>query len=174
MPFKLIPSFAAASDAALDGLIKDARPDFNAFAPCSALIPPSFIAVRKNARSSTLPPSCLIIGATLGIAFDKSSRLKTVWFSTELRKSIVFPSSADPIEKAFCNAIVVSNALSCATPPRTASLLACFTTSSNCFPELPAAAASAAIPIVSATLSPYLVYSFAMSRMFLSALSVSP
>ena len=41
-----------------DGLIKDARPDLSALAPSDALIPPSFIAVRKNARSSTSPPSC--------------------------------------------------------------------------------------------------------------------
>ena len=39
------------------GLIKDARADFNAFAPSDALIPPSRIAVRYKARSCTLPPS---------------------------------------------------------------------------------------------------------------------
>ena len=40
------------------GLIKDARPDLSALAPSDALIPPSFIAVIKKAKSFTSPPSC--------------------------------------------------------------------------------------------------------------------
>ena len=54
----LIPTAAAAFDAALLGLIKDARPDLSALAPCAAEIPPSCIAAIKYAKSFTSPPSC--------------------------------------------------------------------------------------------------------------------
>ena len=78
------------------------------------------------------------------------------------------------IWKAFLSAIVVSNAFSCVTPPRTASLFVCSTRLSNPLPEKPAAAASAAILIVSETLSPYFVYSSARSRIFFKAALVAP
>ena len=58
MPVIFIPRSLRNAAAFLLGLIKEARPDFSAFAPSDALIPPSFIAVRKNAKSSTSPPSC--------------------------------------------------------------------------------------------------------------------
>ena len=93
------------------GLINAASPDFNAFAPCAASIPPSFIAVRKNAKSSTVPPSCLMTGAAFGIAIVKSSIFNTVWFSTAFKKVILFLRSAADIPNAFVNEIVVSNAL---------------------------------------------------------------
>ena len=38
------------------GLIIDASPDLSAFAPSAAFTPPSFIAVRSNAKSFTSPP----------------------------------------------------------------------------------------------------------------------
>ena len=95
------------------GLIIDARPDFNALAPSDALIPPSFIAVRKNARSSTFPPSCLTTGAALGIAIVKSSIERTVWFSTAFKKLIFCANSSADKPKAFCNEIVVSSACCC-------------------------------------------------------------
>ena len=88
IPRILIPTVASISDAFLLGLMIDARPDFNAFAPSAALIPPSFIAVIKNAKSLTSPPRDFTIGAAIGIAVVTSSRDKTVWFSTELRKLI--------------------------------------------------------------------------------------
>ena len=58
IPLILMPSSPRNLLAFVDGLINDARPDLSALAPSDALIPPSFIAVRKNARSSTSPPSC--------------------------------------------------------------------------------------------------------------------
>ena len=82
----------------------------SALAPSDALIPPSFIAVRKNARSSTEPPSCLTTGAALGIAIVKSSIERTVWFSTALRKSIFFARSSAAMPKELVNDIVVSSA----------------------------------------------------------------
>ena len=86
----LIPRSESIPAAFLDGLIKDARPDLSAFAPSDALMPPSFIAVIKNAKSSTLPPSCLTTGPAFGIATVKSSILRTVWFSTAFKKLILF------------------------------------------------------------------------------------
>ena len=44
------------STATFVGLIKDASADLRAFAPSDALIPPSRIAVKYNAKSCTLPP----------------------------------------------------------------------------------------------------------------------
>ena len=85
MEFMLTPIEAKLSDARLVGLIKDARPDFKAFAPFSALTPPSRIAVIMTARSSTLPPRPLTTVATLGMATDMSSIVRIVWFSTALR-----------------------------------------------------------------------------------------
>ena len=85
IPFILTPRFARKSDAFLDGLINAESPDLSALAPSDALMPPSFIAVKKNARSSTLPPSCLTTGAAFGIAVVISSIDRTVWFSTALR-----------------------------------------------------------------------------------------
>ena len=58
IPLMLTPRPLSIFDALSEGLINDARPDLSAFAPSDALIPPSFIAVRKNAKSSTSPPSC--------------------------------------------------------------------------------------------------------------------
>ena len=58
MPLMLMPNPCINSLAFALGLIIEARPDLSALAPSDALMPPSFIAVRKNARSSTLPPSC--------------------------------------------------------------------------------------------------------------------
>ena len=110
IPLILIPSPASISAAFLEGLIIEARPDLSALAPSDALIPPSFIAVMKNARSSTSPPSCLITGAAFGIAIVKSSIDKTVWFSTALRKLILLASCSEDIPKAFCKDIVVSRA----------------------------------------------------------------
>ena len=104
------PSPAKNFDAFSDGLINDARPDLSALAPSDALIPPSFIAVRKNARSSTFPPSCWTTGPAFGIAIVKSSIDTTVWFSTALRKSIFFAKSSVATPNAFVTEIVVSNA----------------------------------------------------------------
>ena len=94
IPLILIPNPASISDALSVGLISEARPDFNAFAPSDALIPPSFMAVKKNAKSLTSPPSCLIIGATLGIAMVISSSDTTVWFSTAFKKSMLDAKSS--------------------------------------------------------------------------------
>ena len=143
------------------GLINDARPDLSALAPSDALIPPSFIAVKKNARSSTDPPSCLTTGPALGIAIVRSSIDTTVWFSTALRKSIFFAKSSAAIPKAFVTDIVVSNACSCSTPPRTARRVACATWAVRSAPVLPMAAALAAISIVLLTATPYFVNSSA-------------
>ena len=110
IPFILIPRSASIAAALSDGLIKDASPDLSALAPSDALIPPSRIAVRKNARSSTLPPSCLTTGPAFGIAIVKSSIAVIVWFSTEFKK-LIFParsSAAKP--KASVKDIVVNSA----------------------------------------------------------------
>ena len=53
-----------------------------------------------------------MIGPTLGIASETSSRDKTVWFSTEFKKSIVSAKFSVDILKAFCKAIVVFRAWS--------------------------------------------------------------
>ena len=58
IPLRLIPNPASICVAFSVGLIILERPDFRALAPSEALIPPSRIAVKKNARSSTSPPSC--------------------------------------------------------------------------------------------------------------------
>ena len=157
----LTPSPASIADAFLLGLINAARPDFNALAPSDALMPPSFIAVRKNAKSSTSPPSCFTTGPALGIAIVKSSIDTTVWFSTALRKLIFFAKSSAAVPNAFVIDMVVSRACPCSTPPRTASLVACATCAVRSAPVLPIAAASAAIFIVSTTATPYLVNSSA-------------
>ena len=91
----------------------DARPDFSALAPSEALIPPSFIAVRKKAKSSTSPPSCLTTGPAFGIAIVKSEIAVIVSFSTALRKSILLASSSAATPKAFVTEIVVSKASCC-------------------------------------------------------------
>ena len=137
----------------------DARPDFSALAPSPASIPPSFIAVIKNARSSTLPPSCLTTGAAIGIAVVRSSILVTDWFSTALRKSIFLARSSVAIPKAFVTDIVVSSACACSTLPRTASLVAFVTWLIRSAPIAPVAAASAARPRVLSTDIPHLVNS---------------
>ena len=173
IPLILIPRLPRNALALAEGLIKDARPDLSAFAPSDALMPPSFIAVRKNARSSTFPPSCFTTGPAFGIATVKSSIDTTVWFSTALRKSI-FPanwSAATP--NAFVTEIVVSNACACSTPPSTASLVASEICAVRSAPILPIAAASAAIFIVSSTATPYFVYSFASNLICLTIASVS-
>ena len=114
-PLTLMPKPLRNSEALLVGLIRDARPDLSALAPSEALMPPSFIAVRKNARSSTSPPSCLITGAALGIAMVRSSIDVAVWFSTEFRKLIFLPRSSAAVPNAFVKDIVVSRACCCST-----------------------------------------------------------
>ena len=161
IPLIFTPRPMSIFDAFSDGLIKEARPDLSALAPSDALIPPSFIAVRKNARSSTSPPSCLTTGPAFGIAIVKSSIETTVWFSTALRKSILFAKSSVATPNALVTEIVVSSACSCSTPPSTASLVASETCASKSAPILPIAAALAAISIVFSTATPYFVYSFA-------------
>ena len=173
IPLIFIPRPPSILDAFSDGLIKDARPDLSALAPSEALMPPSFIAVRKNARSSTSPPSCCTTGPALGIAIVKSSIDTTVWFSTALRKSIFFAKSSAATPNAFVTEIVVSNACSCSTPPRTASLVASVTCAVSSAPILPIAAAFAAISMVFSTATPYLVYSFARVCICLTIASVS-
>ena len=115
IPFMLIPRPARNSLVFFAGLIIEARPDLSALAPSDALIPPSFIAVMKNARSSTDPPSCFTTGPAFGIAIVKSSIERTVWFSTALRKLIFCASSSDARPNAFVNDIVVSSACCCST-----------------------------------------------------------
>ena len=115
MPFMLMPISARNSLVFFAGLMMDASPDLSALAPSDALIPPSFIAVIKNARSSTDPPSCFTTGPAFGIAIVKSSIDKTVWFSTAFRKLIFCASCSDDIPKAFCKEIVVSSACCCST-----------------------------------------------------------
>ena len=127
IPLILIPNPASILLAVLVGLIRDAKPDLSAFAPSEALIPPSFMAVRKNAKSSTLPPSCLTTGAAFGIAVVKSSIDRTVWFSTALRKLIFLARSSADNPNAFVSDIVVSKAFCWSTPPRTASFVALVT-----------------------------------------------
>ena len=173
IPVMLIPISISIALAFLVGLIRDARPDLSALAPSDALIPPSFIAVKKNARSSTSPPNCLTTGPALGIAIVKSSIDTTVWFSTALRKSIFLVKSSAATPKAFVIDIVVSNAFSCSTAPRTASLVASATCAVRSAPVLPIAAASAAIFITSTTATPYLVNSFASKPISFNALSAS-
>ena len=155
------------------GLINDARPDLSALAPSDALIPPSFIAVKKNARSSTSPPSCFTTGPAFGMAIVKSSIDTIVWFSTELRKSIFFPRSSAAMPNALVKEIVVCSACSCSTLPRTASLVACATCAVSSAPVLPIAAADAASSIVLLTATPYFVNSFASNSISFKALFVS-
>ena len=166
------PSFPRNAAAFSDGLIKDARPDFKALAPSDALIPPSFIAVKKKARSSTDPPNCWTTGPALGIASVKSSIDTTVWFSTALRKLILLAKSSAATPKAFVTDIVVSSACSCSTPPRTARRVACATWAVRSAPVLPIAAALAAISIVSVTATPYFVNSLASCSTSAKALLV--
>ena len=122
-----MPNPASMSAAFPVGLISAARPDFKALAPSDALIPPSRIAVRKNARSSTSPPSCLTTGPALGTAMVRSSIEVTVWFSTALRKLIFFAKSVVAVPKALVMDIVVFRASCCSTWPRTASRFASLT-----------------------------------------------
>ena len=143
------------------GLMSDARPDFRALAPSDALIPPSRIAVRKNAKSLTSPPSCWITGAAFGIAVVRSSIDVTVWFSTALRKLISPRRSFVAVPKALVNEIVVSRALLCSTLPKTDKRVASATCARRSAPCLPVAAAVAAISMVSLIATPYLVNSFA-------------
>ena len=167
------PMPASMSLAFLLGLINDARPDLSALAPSDALMPPSFMAVKKNAKSSTDPPSCLTTGPALGIASVKSSIDTTVWFSTAFKKLILPARSSAAIPKALVTEIVVSKALSCSTFPRIANLVASATCAVSSAPTLPIAAASAAIFIVSTTATPYLVKDSASSLTSASALFVS-
>ena len=110
IPFILIPISASIAVAFSVGLINDARPDLSAFAPSDALIPPSRIAVKKNARSSTLPPSCFTTGPAFGIAIVKSSIAVMVWFSTEFKK-LIFPAKSSAAKpKASVKDMVVNNA----------------------------------------------------------------
>ena len=110
MALMLIPSFCKNSEDTFVGLIKEARPDLSALAPSEALTPPSFIAVRKNARSSTSPPSCLTTGAAFGIAMVKSSIDRTDWFSTAFKKSIFPARSSAATPNALVTEIVASKA----------------------------------------------------------------
>ena len=155
IPLTLIPKLCKNCDAFCDGLIKDARPDLMALAPSDALIPPSFIAVRKNARSLTSPPSCLTTGAAFGIAIVRSSMLSVVWFSTAFKKSMFLPRSCAETPNAFVRLMVVSSAFCWSTPPRTASFADWLICAKRSEPVLPIAAAWAAISMVSATARPY-------------------
>ena len=101
IPFIFIPRSERNLADFSEGLIKEARPDFNALAPSDALIPPSFMAVRKKAKSSTSPPSCLTTGPAFGIAIVKSSIAVMVWFSTAFKKLIFEARSSAAIPKAF-------------------------------------------------------------------------
>ena len=154
-----MPNPASISLVFFAGLIIDARPDLSALAPSDALIPPSFIAVIKNARSSTDPPSCLTTGPAFGIAIVKSSIERTVWFSTALRKLIFCANCSADIPKAFCKEIVVSRACCCSTCPSTASFVAEITCAVRLLPVRPIAAAEAAMSIVSLAATPYFVNS---------------
>ena len=109
-PLIFIPALFKDSLAAFVGLTIEARPDFSAFAPSAALTPPSRIAAKKTAKSSTSPPSPRITGATFGIAIVISSRDTTVWFSTAFKKSIVDASFVDEILNADCRAMVAVRA----------------------------------------------------------------
>ena len=160
---KLTPNLPSVAVADLLGLIKDAKPDFNAFAPCSALTPPSCIAAKNTVKSFTLPPNPSITGATRGIAAAISCRLTTVWFSTMFKKLIVFANSSPESLNALWSAIVVSNAAFWSIWPSVASLVDCATASVKSEFCLPAAAACAARLIVSFTAMPYFVYSLAKS-----------
>ena len=173
MPLRLMPKPCINSEAFSVGLISEARPDLRALAPSDALIPPSFMAVRKKARSSTSPPSCLITGPALGIAMVKSSMEVTVWFSTAFRKLIFFARSSVAVPNALVRDIVVASACSFSTLPSTASLVASATCAKRSAPCLPIAAASAARPMVFSTATPYLVYSAASAWMSLTMRSVS-
>ena len=75
-------------------MIREAIADLIALAPSDAFTPPSFIAVKYNAKSFTSPPRDFTTGPALGIASTKSARLVDVWFSTALRKSIDCVSSS--------------------------------------------------------------------------------
>ena len=108
--FMLMPYDSATADAALVGDIRLAKPDFRAFAPSAALTPPSRIAVSNTDKSSMLPPSPLMTGATRGIACVMSSRLVIVWFSTALRKFVFAASSSLETPNADCILIVASSA----------------------------------------------------------------
>ena len=124
IPAMLMPSFCRNSEDTFVGLIREARPDFSAFAPSEALIPPSFIAVKKNARSSTSPPSCFTTGPAFGIAIVRSLIEVTVSFSTAFKKSIFFARSSAATPKALVTEIVADKASCCSTSPSTASLVA--------------------------------------------------
>ena len=110
MPWTLTPRDSSISAAFPVGLIKAAKPDFKALAPSEALIPPSFIAVRKKARSSTLPPSCFTTGPAFGIAIVRSLMAVMVSFSTELRKLILPAKSSAATPNASVTAIVALSA----------------------------------------------------------------
>ena len=131
------------------------------------------MAVRKKARSSTSPPSCLTTGPALGTAMVKSSMLTTVWFSTAFKKSVFLARSSVATPKALVRDIVVFRASCCSTPPKTARRVASATCAVRSAPILPIAAASAASSIVFSTATPYLVNSFAKSFMLCRAASVS-
>ena len=110
MPLIFIPRSPKNFEDFSDGLIREAKPDFSAFAPSDALIPPSFIAVRKNAKSSTVPPSCLTTGPAFGIAIVRSSIDVTDWFSTAFKKSIFPARSSAATPNALVTEIVASKA----------------------------------------------------------------
>ena len=154
IPLRFTPKPLSMSLALCVGLIKDARPDFRALAPSDALIPPSFIAAMKKARSLTSPPRAFTTGATFGIAVVISSRDITVWFSTALRKSISVARSLDEIPKAFCKDMVVSRALFSSSCPNTDSFRAAAVWFCRSAPAKPAAAASAAMSSASDTATP--------------------
>ena len=67
-----IPKPKNISLATFVGLIRDAIADLIALAPSDALTPPSFIAVRYNAKSFTSPPRDFTTGPAFGIASVKS------------------------------------------------------------------------------------------------------
>ena len=102
-----MPYCFAVIDACFVGLIKEAIPDFRAFAPSAAEIPPSLRATIIKAKSFTSPPSALTTGPAFGIAVVKSCKEREVWFSTALRKFTELARSSVLILKAFCKDKVV-------------------------------------------------------------------
>ena len=174
IPTTSMPKLARRFLASSVGLINLPRDDLSAFAPWAADIPPSLIAVRKKARSSTSPPKAFTTEPAFGIASLKSSIDRIVWFSAAFRKFTLSDNSSIETPKALVREMVVSRASSCSSPPKTDSLVACLTCASRASPMFPIWATRAARPTVFSTAIPYLVNSSASSLTFSRALSVSP
>ena len=169
----LIPNFCICSFAAFVGLINLAKPDLIAFAPCSAVTPPSLIAVIITARSLISPPRPLTTGATRGMAAAMSCIVKIVSFSVTLRKSMVDAKSSLETPNAVCKAIVAPKASSYSIRPRVANLIVCSVAAVRLSPCAPVAATLAANSIVLDKLFPYFVYSIPSSFTASRFLSIS-